>query len=611
MAEKIQLLMNLPKSLYELSVARIVDLLQTHNFSRQCLADLPDILLFDVYYAMSKVDNFPFNEFITLEWSNLATFSKMLAITNGEVDLLICFELLGYPLRKELVSSYISWCNDANNNPDAQDGLIKLGLRFGGFLGDAGDIHESEEVLLKCQELCLLNNSTPENWCRTLKCCYRLLHVQAAYCLFENATKTLIQAMDLVKRLKQAEFECNFAALYTEFSVLYYMKDMYDEAYRWSIKALGQLKPTLPARITVDVLRQAAKSCLLKREFPKAGLLIEQAVYLGRQKFESHYLVNTNVLLDYGLYLLNIDNLIDSVYVYKKVVAARMSVFPKCNLHVALASVDLAYAMYVYEYNFGNFTEAREYANRGTVTIERCLSNNLLLANAKKVYALILEEIAIQIRQQYISDMIDKSLRMAEEFYLYALHLIRKTLGEKNVLIANIYGNLGRFYQTMGRLEDAETMLNKAVRIKEQLLGPNDYEVGLSLGHLASLYTHDMIRYDEAEKLCHRSIVISKWKIIILNVNDRAYFNTFMLLDINTFGKSYSGLEYDYRTLLHIYIKRLEHEKVLQYETLLDEWKILRLQRTESENLPFDYERLPHPIEEVIDTFFTITFSVQ
>ena len=48
----------------------------------------------------------------------------------------------------------------------------------------------------------------------------------------------------------------------------------------------------------------------------------------------------------------------------------------------------------------------------------------------------------------------------------------------------------------------------RAIQIKEELLGPDDYEVALSVGHLASLYNYDMKNYDKAEKLYLRSISI-------------------------------------------------------------------------------------------------------
>lgn len=89
------------------------------------------------------------------------------------------------------------------------------------------------------------------------------------------------------------------------------------QLFRWSIEALKQLKPTLSARITVDVLRQAAKSCVLKREFQRAGLLIRQAVYLAKEVFGIDHPVYSNVLIDYGFYWLNFDNIINSVNLYK------------------------------------------------------------------------------------------------------------------------------------------------------------------------------------------------------------------------------------------------------------------------------------------------------
>lgn len=56
--------------------------------------------------------------------------------------------------------------------------------------------------------------------------------------------------------------------------------------------------------------------------------------------------------------------------------------------------------------------------------------------------------------------------------------------------------------------QEAEEMHIKAIQIKEQLLGHEDYEVALSVGHLASLYNYDMNQYEDAERLYLRSIAI-------------------------------------------------------------------------------------------------------
>jgi len=50
----------------------------------------------------------------------------------------------------------------------------------------------------------------------------------------------------------------------------------------------------------------------------------------------------------------------------------------------------------------------------------------------------------------------------------------------------------------------------KAIEIKERLLGDDDYEVALSVGHLASLYNYDMNKFDDAEQLYLRSIAIGQ-----------------------------------------------------------------------------------------------------
>jgi len=122
------------------------------------------------------------------------------------------------------------------------------------------------------------------------------------------------------------------------------------------------------------------------------------------------------------------------------------------------------------------------------------------------------------------------------------------------VQTAKHYGNLGRLYQTMERYEEAEKMHLKAIQIKETLLGAEDYEVALSVGHLASLYNYDMREYSKAEQLYLRSIKIGR----------------------KLFGPSYSGLEYDYRGLIQVYQIIGDYSKYQEYRNVLEEWRISR-----------------------------------
>ena len=70
-------------------------------------------------------------------------------------------------------------------------------------------------------------------------------------------------------------------------------------------------------------------------------------------------------------------------------------------------------------------------------------------------------------------------------------------------------------------MQQAEEMHLKAIEIKEKLLGKDDYEVALSLGHLGSLYTYDMKKYREAIPLYLRSIKIGTrltWLFAFCNI---------------------------------------------------------------------------------------------
>lgn len=57
-------------------------------------------------------------------------------------------------------------------------------------------------------------------------------------------------------------------------------------------------------------------------------------------------------------------------------------------------------------------------------------------------------------------------------------------------------------------------MHKKAIQIKTDILGAYDYEVGLSIGHLASLYNYHMDKFHEAESLYLRSIAISMFHFL-------------------------------------------------------------------------------------------------
>lgn len=243
---------------------------------------------------------------------------------------------------------------------------------------------------------------------------------------------------------------------------------------------------------------------------------------------------------------------------------------------MAVIHEDLAYALYVYEYSRGRFHMARFYVEKAIeIMTELAPSNQIMLASAKRVKALILEEIALDHMLTPNARDYKGLLKESEELHRSALQLSLDAFGEINVQTAKHYGNLGRLYQSMMKFEDAEEMHQRAIKIKRDLLGDYDYEVGLSIGHLASLYNYHMKKYREAEDLYLKSIHISEHENALALLSGSKVF-VFAFSGLKLFGQTYSGLEYDYRGLLHVYEELHDDANFLKFNDILDEWRILR-----------------------------------
>ncbi|XP_022200085.2 amyloid protein-binding protein 2 [Nilaparvata lugens] len=561
-------------SLYDLSVSSVISCYQTLKKIND-LAMLPNNILFDIYYMLYSKEKLCE---LGIEFSDLNTFTRMLKVTNKRIQLLRSFQAVidhGKHVHKTLTMNYLLRRTFETQNKIS---FINLGIRLGGFLSEAGWFAESERVLSECLNVCLELPPSVEAWRYTLQCCHKLLYAQAIFSMVQKSQMTQKLAEELVEKLKAQGQTINLASLYTLFSFSAYCMSNYDESYRWSVEAIKQLDAGVSARITIDTMCQASRACVLKREFTKAGILVRQAVSLARDTFGKEHLRFADTLHDYGFYLMNSDSIKDSVRVYETALNLKKAVFGPNNLHVAIAQEDMAYALYVHEYSSGHFAIARDQAEKAISTMTALLPpDHLMLAAAQRVKALILEEIALD--SEPGTDYPEAGLlNEAESLHKNALKLSISVYGEYNVQTAKHYGNLGRLYQSMKKFEEAEMMHLKAIAIKEKLLGMEDYEVGLSVGHLASLYNYHMKQFRKAEQLYFRSISIN----------------------IKLFSETYSGLEYDYRGLIHVYEKMGETEKQADYTLILSAWKDLREHLKEAQ--PLVIAEL-QPLEEIKKIF--------
>ncbi|XP_039753580.1 amyloid protein-binding protein 2 [Pararge aegeria] len=615
----------IPDNLYVVCLTNLVNYIQKSKCERNELRSLPDSVLMDIYSRMLAEKRLCV---LGAELSELDMFERLMRYSGAQLRLLQCFQAViehGTKLSTELANGYLARCC-ANQHP--RNSLIQLGLRLGGFLNEAGWYADAQRVLLRCRDLCLAQPKTAHYKRLTLECCHRLLNTQSAYCCFPAAAETYALALrllglppditakisderfsiamtcysalqtddDQVPKVPCKEEACGggtrcgewrlsalLARLFKEFSALFFVRCDYTAAHAWSMRALALLTPHTPPKIMIEVVRACGKACVVKRRFSAAGLLVRQGVALARAVFGPAHPRYAAALLDYGFYLLNIDSITHSVSVYEEALNTLRRVFGRSSLHVATAQEDLAYALYVLEYSSGRFYKARDHAERAIRIIENLVPpDHLLLASAKRVKALILEEIALDTPAG--QDMREPSLlEESESLHKAALELSMMAFGEKNVQTAKHYGNLGRLYQSMQKFQDAETMHLKAIAIKEELLGSEDYEVGLSVGHLASLYNYHMNMHRAAEKLYLRSISIS----------------------LKLFGERYSGLEYDYRGLVHVFTQLKRHDRALHYNSLLQHWHDLREQSKAEQQPALGDERIM-PLKELQARFFCV-----
>ncbi|KAK9737427.1 hypothetical protein QE152_g10727 [Popillia japonica] len=665
----------------------VVDCANSCKFCKKEFRLLPDNVLFDFYNKMCLEKRLCL---LGLEFSNLDVFKRMLRIKHKRRELLKMFQILTVHCSNvtELVSNYLKYINF--DEPSVE--MIDFGLRLGGFFKEGGWYLSSIQILKAVEDLCKKMECSVPLLLKLLDCYYKRIYVECYYCI-TNAEETMNSMLLVLKQLEQQNAVPNLSGVYANFATMYFLKSEYEQAYNWSQKALRLLNEDLPKRIIIDVLSQASKSCVVKRHFAQAELLIKQAMSLASQAYviDKHprysdtlmdygfFLLNSDfiqesvkvyeralsirkevfekynilvaighedlayaqyvneyssgqfyspriiidvlsqaskscvvkrhfaqaellikqamslasqayvidkhprysdTLMDYGFFLLNSDFIQESVKVYERALSIRKEVFEKYNILVAIGHEDLAYAQYVNEYSSGQFYSPRENAERAMRIMEKLLPrDHLLLASAKRVKALILEEIALDMREASSHQAQTDYLKESESLHQAALEISRRSFGERNVQTAKHYGNLGRLYQTMTQYKEAEQMHLKAISIKEELLGPNDYEVGLSVGHLASLYNYHMKRYHDAEKLYLRSIDIS----------------------LRLFGDAYSGLEYDYRGIIHVYTELDDFDNMAIYSIKMREWR----ERRETQKT-FKYPDKPENLTIVISKFFDL-----
>ena len=100
----------------------------------------------------------------------------------------------------------------------------------------------------------------------------------------------------------------------------------------------------------------------------------------------------------------------------------------------------------------------------------------------------------------------------AEPLYQRALAIREKMLGAEHLLTASSLNNLAALYESQGKYEQAEPLYQRALAICEKELGADHPDTATSLNNLARLY-HTQGKYEQAEPLFQRALAIREKRL--------------------------------------------------------------------------------------------------
>ncbi|NET59404.1 MAG: tetratricopeptide repeat protein, partial [Symploca sp. SIO2E6] len=131
------------------------------------------------------------------------------------------------------------------------------------------------------------------------------------------------------------------------------------------------------------------------------------------------------------------------------------------------------------------------------VGLRAALQEDIELAEAEK-----LNQKAFQLYQE---GKYSEAILLAEK----ALAIRQRILGQEHPDVATSLNNLAFLYYSQGRYEKAESLYQQALEILKRILGPEHPYVASSLNNLAALY-NSQGKYEEAQPLYHQALEMLK-----------------------------------------------------------------------------------------------------
>ena len=422
------------KSLYILAAEAVI---KCPPKLRPSLDEVKEGILFDIVYQLhlrikKTTDCRLFDQSLMHKMLTFPTFNKLLRVGDKRSSL---HKILQAAVDMRLQSPRRlaeAFCRDQaeqlNKLPSPSPGLrnlrvsisksLQLGSNLGEFLCEAGWYSAASEVHRACVNIIKRMNPWSSSPCSST----RLLHSLVNDGQFREARNIYIKlARYILDERPTTSTDPSLAYTYSVLSHYHFMQSNYHEAFPWAMESVKLLTPSLPPKLTVDVLRQASKACVRKKEFAKAEILVKQALGISKTVFGDTHAKYADSLIDYGFYLVYVGHFTASLQAYQKALYVRKTCFGGDNLQVALAHMELA-SLPIFSSTI--FSDADRHAERSLSIMEKLLpSNHLYVAFCKRVLADIL----------YRKPKHDEALlKKSEELHKFSFKLIRHNFGEFN-----------------------------------------------------------------------------------------------------------------------------------------------------------------------------------
>lgn len=326
-----------PKSLYESTILYIVKHIELYTFNADAqnhwalsFSQLTPSMRFDIIWELYQSTKNGSKVLLEQVLQDIDTVMELLQLGNNRIKLHMIFEdVQKHSLSDEHISHKIALAfasrTQRQRGQTSTFQLRKSGYNLASFLSDGGWYMAAETVLNATKDVdeALLRQTDEINHykhCQRMKLETetQLLHIYSEYRHFELADEVFSSICD--KKLKNTDCieGLNLSAVYSEFSNYCYSKSLYREAYDWGLKAVLSLTADVPTRVVIDVLRQAGKASVLRRQFPKAEILLREALLRARDVYGENHLKYADCMVDYAFYLLNVDGVMKSVQAYEK-----------------------------------------------------------------------------------------------------------------------------------------------------------------------------------------------------------------------------------------------------------------------------------------------------